>query len=174
GGEAALPADAGLELNAARGSPRLHEEIVDAIVQAPGAGGVLAERVHGARAKARLFQKLAPATFGGILALVDEARRQFPAIGLERRPVLPHDRNFSGAGERDDRDVIGLLDRVVDLRRLPTRKFHLPRNEAHPRRHRRGAARTDARPFHASSFSATLVGGRRRNVVAKAYTYQRR
>src|SRR4029450_7912348 len=65
-----------------------------------------------------------------------------------RRAVLPHDRNFPAWGERDDRDVIGLLDRVIGLRRRAARKLHLARDDAHPRRHRRGAARAYARPFH--------------------------
>src|SRR5262249_13867657 len=91
---------------------------------------------------------LTPAAFGRILAGVDQARRQLPGVSLERGAVLPHYRNFAGAGERDDRDVIGLLHRVIDLRRRAAREFHLTRDEAHPRRHPRGAARAYARPFH--------------------------
>src|SRR5262249_52877870 len=47
-----------------------------------------------------------------------------------------------------DRDVIGLLDRVIGLRRGAAGKLHLARDDAYPRRHRRGAARAYARPFH--------------------------
>src|SRR5262249_6008833 len=78
--------------------------------------------------------------------------------GLERGAVLPHDRDFAGAGERNDRDVIGLLDRVIDLRRRAAGEFHLARDEAHPRRHRRGAARAYARPFHAATPPTVIAG----------------
>src|SRR5262245_56538549 len=121
---------------------------MDAVVEAAGAGGILAQGMDGARGEAGLLQKLAPAALGGILAGIDQARRQLPGVSLERGAVLPHDRNFAGARERNDRDVIGLLHRVIDLRRRAAREFHLARDEAHPRRHRRGAARAYARPFH--------------------------
>src|SRR5262249_9988876 len=141
-------ADARLRLERAYALAGLDEEIVDAVVEAPGAGGVLAQRVNGARGEAGLFHELAPAAVGRVFAGIDEARRQLPGERFERRAVLPHDRDFPTGGERDDRDVIGLLDRVIGLRRRPTRKLHLARDDAHPGRHRRGAARAYARPFH--------------------------
>src|SRR5262249_42067828 len=146
-----LHADAWLRLEGARALAGLDEEIVDAVVEAPGAGGIFAERVNGARAEPGLFHELAPAAAGGVSAGMEGARRQLPGERFERRAVLPHDRNFPAWGERDDRDVIGLLDRVIGLRRRAARKLHLARDDAHPRRHRRGAARAYARPFHGAS-----------------------
>src|SRR5215472_1750571 len=143
-----LHADARLRLERAGALAGLDEEIVDAVVEASGAGGVLAERVNGARGEAGLFHELAPAAVGRVFAGIDQARRQLPRERFERGAVLPHDRDFSAARERDDRDVIGLLDSVIGLRRRAARKLHLARDDAHPRRHRRGAARAYARPFH--------------------------
>src|SRR5262252_9205064 len=56
-----LHADARLRLERACALAGLDEEIVDAVVEASGAGGVLAERVNRARGKAGLFHELAPA-----------------------------------------------------------------------------------------------------------------
>src|SRR5205823_13093492 len=50
--------------------------------------------------------------------------------------------------ERNDRDVVGPLDRGMDFRRRAAGEFHLAPDEAHPRRRRRGATRAYARPFH--------------------------
>src|SRR5262249_16032538 len=90
-------------------------------------------------------------------------RGQLPGERFERRAVLPHDRDFPAWGERDDRDVIGLLDRVIGLRRGAARKLHLARDDAHPRRHRRGASRAYARPVHViagiSADPSTDIGG---------------
>src|SRR5262249_58599110 len=54
GGRDELHADARLGFEAVRAFARRHEEIVDAVVQASRAGGVIAKRMYGARAKARL------------------------------------------------------------------------------------------------------------------------
>src|SRR5215831_20934070 len=48
-------ADARLRLERAHALAGLDEEIVDAVVEAAGAGGVLAQRVNGARGEAGLF-----------------------------------------------------------------------------------------------------------------------
>src|SRR5262245_65992833 len=87
-------ADARLRLEGAYALAGLDEEIVDAVVEASGAGGVLAERMNGAGGEPGLFQELAPAAVGRVFAGVDEARRQLPGECFERRPVLPHDWNF--------------------------------------------------------------------------------
>src|SRR5262249_56979017 len=60
-----LHADARLRLERARALAGLDEEIVDAVVEAPGAGGVLAERVNGARGEPGFLHELAPAAVGG-------------------------------------------------------------------------------------------------------------
>src|SRR5262249_41782129 len=86
-------------------------EMLGGGVEPPSAGGVPAQRVTGARGEAGLFHELAPAAVGRVFAGIDEARRQLPGERFERRAVLPHDRDFPAGGERDDRDVIGLLDR---------------------------------------------------------------
>ena len=72
--------------------------------------------MHGLGGIAGLLHQLAPAGVGGVLALVDHAGRQFPGEALQRRTVLPHDRNFSVRRQRDDGDVILLADRVIKLR----------------------------------------------------------
>src|SRR5262249_61260873 len=94
-----LHADARLRLERARALAGLDEEIVDAVVEAPGAGGVLAERMNGARGEPGLFHELAPAAGGGIFAGIDEARGQLAGERFERRAVLPHDRDFPAWGE---------------------------------------------------------------------------
>src|SRR5262249_26992923 len=80
-------ADARLGLERACALAGLDEEIVDAVVEASGAGGVLAERMNGAGGEPGLFQELAPAAVGRVFAGVDEARRQLPGECFERRPV---------------------------------------------------------------------------------------
>ena len=64
------------------------------------------------------FKQLAATPVGRAFSRINQARWQFPGEGLERRPVLPHERNFFVRGESNDRDVIGLLDRVINLRFL--------------------------------------------------------
>ena len=117
-GDTSFTLDAGLRLERANARAGLDEEGVDAVVEAPGAGAFVAQRVNGARGQAGLLHELAAAAVGRALAGIDQAGRQLPREGFDRRPVLPHDRHLAAARERDDRDVIGLLDRVVDLRRL--------------------------------------------------------
>src|SRR5262249_21475996 len=56
-----LHADAGLRLERAHALAGLDEKIVDAVVEAAGAGGVLAQRVYGARGETGMFGELAPA-----------------------------------------------------------------------------------------------------------------
>src|SRR5690242_20486335 len=79
-----LHRDARLRREAGGALARCDEEIVDAVVEAAGAGRVLAQRMDRARGEAGLLQELAPAAFGRVLAGIDEARRQFPGVGLER------------------------------------------------------------------------------------------
>src|SRR5262249_59411078 len=118
-------ADARLRLERGDARAGLDEEIVDAVVEAPGAGGVLAQRVNGARGEPGLFHELAPAAVGRVFAGIDEARRQLPGERFERRAVLAHDGNLPAGGERDDRDVIGLLDPLIALRPGAAGKLHL-------------------------------------------------
>src|SRR5262249_58595152 len=73
GGRDELHADARLRLERARALARLDEKIVDAVVEAPGAGGVLAERVNGACGGTGLLHQLAPAAVRGGFARVSEA-----------------------------------------------------------------------------------------------------
>src|SRR5262249_6498969 len=61
-----LHADARLRLERAYALAGLDEKIVDAVVEAPGAGGVLAERMNGARGESGLFHELAPAAVGRV------------------------------------------------------------------------------------------------------------
>src|ERR1039458_3436176 len=51
--------------------------------------------MHGSGGKTGLLKELAPAAIRYGLARIDEPGRQFPSKLLERRPILPHDRNFS-------------------------------------------------------------------------------
>ena len=69
--------------------------------------------MHGSGGKTGLLKELAPAAIRYGLARIDEPGRQFPSKLLERRPILPHDRNFSVRRTRDDGDVILLADRVI-------------------------------------------------------------
>ncbi len=142
---------------------------MNAVAEPARTGAVFAQVVDGTRGQASLFEQFAPAAVGRSLPGIDQPGRQLPRECFERRAVLPHDRDLAAASERDDRDIVGLLDRVVGLRRLAARKLDLARDDAHPRRNLGGAARAYSRPFHREGpFSGTVSGGRRNQVVAKA------
>src|SRR5262249_37751521 len=134
----------------------------------------VAQAVDRARGQAGLLEQLAPAALERILAVVHESRRQFPGERFQRRPVLPHDRYLSGAGERDDPHVIGLLDRMKDLARPAAGKFNLARDDADPRRDRGGAARAYARPFHGCDPVVMRASGRPSAAIAAATSWRRR
>ena len=89
-----------------------------AVVQASGARRVFPQEVNRTCGQPGFFKQLAATRVGRTFSRIDQARWQFPGEGLERGPVLPHERNFSALGESNDRDVIGLLDRVINLRFL--------------------------------------------------------
>src|SRR5262245_10693877 len=121
---------------------------MDAVVEAAGARRLVPELLDPARGQPGLLQQLAPAALDRTFTRVDHARRQLPRVSFDRRTVLPNDGNSSAARQRDDRYIIGLHDRVKGLRRSVARKLDLARDDAHPRRDLRRAARADARPFH--------------------------
>ena len=154
----------------------LDEEAVNAIVETSGAGRVFTQGMDRARGQSGLFEQFAAAGLGRAFAGIDQARRQLPGEGFERGPVLPHDRNLAAAGERDDRDVIGLLDGVIDLAAVSPRENSTSRammlihgDTVVVRRERmRGHFMADRGPHVPRSFRATVSGGRRRKVVAKA------
>ncbi len=170
---------------------RFDEERVDAVAQPSCAGRAVAQAVDGARQAAGLFQQFAAAACGRVLAGIDHAGRQLPGERLGRRPVLPYNRDAPIGQDREDRNVIGLLDRVIDVRGTPGREFDLACDDAHPRRYLGDPARADLRPcsglgrcgrlfggfaLHACAprchapapFKVTVSGGRRSQVVAKA------
>ena len=89
------------------------------VAQAPSAGGERhAEGVDDSGLIAGLFQKLAGARFGRIFPALNQARRQFPGEGFERRPVLPNNRNAAIRCPRYNGEVVELTNSVVDLRRF--------------------------------------------------------
>jgi hypothetical protein len=121
---------------------------MDPVAQAPSAGGERhAEGVDGSGLIAGLFQKLAGARLGRIFPALDQARRQFPGEGFERRPVLPNNRNAAIRCPRNNGEIVELANGVVDLRRFAGCEFHFTRDHVHPWRDFGGAARSDFRPF---------------------------
>src|ERR1700730_6520425 len=119
----------------------LHKEGMDPVVEASGAWKCRSEEKNFASNEPGLFNELAPATVNRIFPMIDKTCRQLPGECFKRRPVLAHDRNLSAARERDDCDIVGLLDGVIGLRLRAALKLDLARDDAHPRRHAGGAAR---------------------------------
>src|SRR3989442_1753880 len=104
--------------------PRLDEERMNSVVETPRAGRGFTQVVNGARSQSGLLQELAARAIGWFLAALDQARRQLPRECFQRRPILPHDRNFPAPGERDNGDIVGLLDGVIELHGTAAGKFH--------------------------------------------------
>jgi hypothetical protein len=150
---------------------------MNAIVEPPGARRAVPQPVNRLGGESSFLQKFAAAAFGRILAGIDEAAGQLPSVLLHRRTILPHQWEAPAGRACDDRDVIGLFDRVIKLRRRAARELDLALDDAHPRRDFGGPALADSRPFpgHAMhptiqlcAVRTTVAGGRRSQVVAKA------
>ena len=154
----------------------LDKERMDAVAEPSGAGRGLAQRVHGARRKAGLLQQLARAALGRGLAGIDQARRQFPGEGFQRRPVLPHERDRAAGGQRDDRRCnrpARPRDRFPAWRRAKTRPRARSRSihgEIVVMRRALifGHSSAIGDPFKSARLQRTVSGGRRSKVVAKA------
>jgi hypothetical protein len=112
----------------------LHEEGMDPVVEASGAWKCRSEEMDFPRGEPGLFNELAPATVNRIFSRIDKTRRQLPGECFKRRPVLAHDRNLSAARERDDCDIVGLLDGVIGLRLRAAPKKPLFRADLPPTR----------------------------------------
>jgi hypothetical protein len=79
-----------------------------------------------------LFLKLAGACLGRVFPALDQACRQFPGEGFERRAILPNNRDAAIRYQRKDRETIELANGVVYLRRLTGCEFHFARDQVHP------------------------------------------
>src|SRR5437667_5136603 len=110
-----LRAYPGLRLEGCHARSRLDEERMNSVVETPRAGRGFTQVVNGARGQSGLLQELAARAIGWFLAALDQARRQLPRECFQRWPILPHDRNFPAPGERDNGDIVGLLDGVIEL-----------------------------------------------------------
>src|SRR5262245_5094184 len=109
------------------------EERMNSIREPRGAWRVAAERVHGACRISGFLEQLASAALGRRLTLVDRAGRKFPCEYFDRRPKLTDDRKPSVRGARDNRHIILLADRVIDLGGVPCAELDAAFDDLDPR-----------------------------------------
>jgi len=91
------------------------KERMDLIREPGGAWRVAAEHMHCASRISGFLEQLAAAARSRRLSLIDRAGRKFPGEFFDRRPKLTDDRKLSIRSARDNRHIILLADRMIDL-----------------------------------------------------------
>src|SRR5690242_1971086 len=105
---------------------------MDLVREPCGAWRIAAEHVQDARRISGFLEQLAAATFGRRLSLVDRAGGKFPGECFDRRSELTDDRDPSIRGARDNRHIILLADRMVELGIVVRAELHTAFDDLDP------------------------------------------
>src|SRR5689334_24061368 len=134
---------------------------MDGVRQTCGARRVAAKCMYRTGRIPRFLKQFTTARLLRRLAPFDGAGRQFPGELLNGGPELADDRKLSVGRTRDDRNIIALGDRMIQLGGAARSKRDAALNDVHPRRNVSRAAANDLRQGHYSCLSIQVTGWRR-------------